>query len=175
MTVTDGSRSLYGLTEQGRSLEAIIGAIARWWIRHGLEDLDIDATCFNETSAQSVVESLPFMVNEEAARDVDLVFELRLTGEGGGVYSVRVHDGVCEVAAGFGERADVRYTASARIWCGVALGLIDASEVYANGLFVKEGGREAMDRFFHQVSRPGATSPTDAGPRAHPSFERSGT
>lgn len=174
-SVSDGSRSVYGLTAEGRSLEPIIGAIARWWIRHGLEDLDVDATRFNETSAQSVVESLPFMVKEEAARGVDLVFELRLTGEGGGVFTVRVHDGACEVAAGFAERADVRYTAAARVWCGVALGLIDAREVHATGLLVKEGSREAMDRFFHQVSRPGAASPTDAAPSAHKSLERSGT
>ena len=173
-TVSDGSRSLYGLTAEGRSLEPIIGAIARWWIRHGLEALEIDPTRFNETSALSVVESLPFMLKEETARGVDLVFELRLTGEGGGVFTVRVHDGRCEVAAGFAERADVRYTAPARIWCGVALGLVDARKVYAEGLLVKEGGREAMDRFFHQVSRPDTASATDAVPGA-PSLERSGT
>jgi len=174
-SVADGSRSVYGLTEQGRSLEPIIGAIARWWIRHGLEAMDVDASRFNETSARSVVESLPFMVKEEEARGVDLVFELRLTGDGGGVYTVRVHDGTCEVAAGFSERADVRYTADARIWCGVALGLVDAREVFAKGLLTKEGGREAMDRFFHQVSRPsGAASSSDAAGADHPR-ERSGT
>jgi DNA-binding HxlR family transcriptional regulator len=174
-SVSDGSRSVYGLTAEGRSLEPIIGAIARWWIRHGLEALDIDATRFNETSAQSVVESLPFMVREDAARGLDLVFELRLTGEGGGVFTVRIHDGACEVASGFAERADVRYTASARTWCGVALGLIDARKAHADGLFAKEGGREAMDRYFHQVSRPDAASQTDAGPGDPHSRARSRT
>jgi DNA-binding HxlR family transcriptional regulator len=173
-SVADGSRSVYGLTAQGRSLEPIIGSIARWWIRHGLEALDIDASRFNETSARSIVESLPFMVKEEEARNVDLVFELRLTGDGGGVFTVRVHDGICEVASSFSERADVRYTADARIWCGVALGLVDAREVFAKGLLVKEGGREAMDRFFHQVSRPpGAASAPDVADANHP-LERSG-
>lgn len=152
-SVSDGARAAYALTEQGRSLAPIVGAIARWWIRHGLVDLDVDATRFTETSAQSVIESLPFMLDEEAARGVDLTFEIRLTGAGGGVWSVRVHDGECSVRPGFAERADVRYTADARVWCGVALGLTSAREAHAAGTLQKEGGRDAMDRYFHQVSR----------------------
>ena len=152
-TVADGSRSIYALTPQGRSLEPIINTIARWWIQHGLEVLDIDAERFTQTSAQSVVESLPFMVREDRARGVDLTFEIRLTGTGGGVWTLHVHDGICHVHAGFAERADVRYTAEARVWCGVALGLIDARDVYKRGLLVKEGGHAAMDHYFHQVSR----------------------
>ena len=152
-TESDGARSVYTLTDQGRSLEPIIAAIARWWIRHGLVDLEVDPGRFNETSAQSVVEALPFMVDEERAAGVDLTFEIRLTGNGGGVWSVRVRDGACEVSPGFAEGADVRYTAEARIWCGVALGLIDARDVYKRGLMTKEGARYAMDHYFHQISR----------------------
>ena len=180
-SVADGARSVYALTEQGRSLEPIIVAIGRWWIQHGLEDLDIDARAFDQTSAQSVLESLPFMVRQETARDVDLRFEIRLSGAGGGVFTVHVHDGTCEVIPGFSEKADVRYTADARTWCGVALGLIDAREVHAKGLLVKEGGREAMDRYFHQVSRTRrragdeAPSPSFPPPAGRHRPERSGT
>jgi DNA-binding HxlR family transcriptional regulator len=152
ITVAEGSRSVYALTEEGRSLEPIVLSIGRWWIQRGLDHLAIDADRFTETSAQSVLEALPFMVREERARDVDLSFEIRLEGPGGGVWAVRVHDGTCTVQAGFAERADVRYTADARTWCGVALGLLDARDVYRRGLMVKEGGREAMDAYFHQVS-----------------------
>jgi DNA-binding HxlR family transcriptional regulator len=165
-SVAEGGRGVYALTEQGRSLAPIVGAIARWWIRHGLEDLDVDANRFTETSAQSVLESLPFMLDEKASRGVDLTFEIRLTGSGGGVWSVRVRDGECTVRPGFAERADVRYTAEARVWCGVALGLLPAKEAYAAGRLVKEGSREAMDRYFHQVSR---------GRRAKPSPETRAT
>lgn len=153
-TVADGSRSVYALSAQGRSLEPIIVAIGRWWIQHGLKDLDVDARAFDQTSPQSVLDSLPFMVREDTARDVDLRFEIRLTGEGGGLWTVHVHDGTCEVMPGSSGSPDVRYTAPARLWCGVALGLIDAREVHAKGQLVKEGGPEAMDRYFHQVSRP---------------------
>jgi DNA-binding HxlR family transcriptional regulator len=158
-SVADGGRAAYALTAQGESLAPIVGAIARWWIRHGLVDLDVDATRFTDTSAQSVLESLPFMLDEEASRGVDLTFEIRLTGGGGGVWTVRVHDGTCTVQPGFAERADVRYTAEARVWCGVALGLVSAREAFAAGRLRKEGGREKMDDYFHQVSRGRRTKP----------------
>ena len=158
----DGARSLYGLTAQGRSLEPIIAAIARWWLRQGIEHLDIDATRFTETSAQSILESLPFLLREDRAQGVDVTFEIRLTGAGGGVWSVHIHDGRCDIAPGFAERADVRYTAEARVWCGVALGIADARDLYKRGLMTKEGGREAMDHFFMQISRSSAGASEDA-------------
>ena len=158
----DGVRSLYGLTEQGRSLEPIIAAIARWWVRQGIEQLDIDAGRFTETSAQSILESLPFLLREDRAQGGDVTFEIRLTGAGGGVWSVHIHDGRCDVAPGFAEQADVRYTAEARVWCGVALGIADARDLYKRGLMTKEGGREAMDHFFMQISRPAASASEDA-------------
>jgi len=171
-TVADGSRSLYALTPQGRSLAPIINAIGRWWIRHGLRDLEIDPTRFTSTSAQSVIESLPFMVREERSAGIDLTFELRLRGDGGGVWTVQVRDGVCDVRSGFSQRADVRYTADAQIWCGVALGLIDARDLYKRGLLLKEGGHEAMDHYFHQVAPEGRARPVDQVLPQH-SLERS--
>jgi DNA-binding HxlR family transcriptional regulator len=150
-TVAEGSRSVYALTEEGRSLEPILVAIGRWWIQRGLEALGIDAQRFNETSAQSVLEALPFMVREDRAQAVDLTFEIRLEGPSGGVWTVRIHDGLCTVHPGFAGRADVRYTADAKVWCSVALGLLDARDVYRRGLLAKEGGRWAMDHYFHQV------------------------
>jgi hypothetical protein len=95
------------------------------------------------------------MVREERARGVDLTFEVRLEGEGGGVWSVRIHDGTCSVRPGFSERADVRYTADARVWCAVALGLRSAREVHRAGLMAKEGSRHALDHYFHQVPSAG--------------------
>ena len=156
-SVPDGGRSLYALSDEGRALEPVVVAIGRWWIQRGLEALGIDPRRFNATSAQSVLEALPFMVREDRARGVDLVFEIRLEGDGGGVWTVRIHDGACVVRPGFAERADVRYTADARVWCGVALGFHSAREMHRHGLLSKEGGRESLDHYFHQVPHPGRT------------------
>jgi DNA-binding HxlR family transcriptional regulator len=151
-------RSLYAVSERGRSLEPIIASLARWWIHHGIEDLDVDVGRFDETSPQSILEALPFLLREERAQGVDVVFEIRLEGEGGGVWSVAIHDGRCEVTRGFAERADVRYTADARAWCGVALGVLDARDVVKRGLLTKDGAAKALDHYFHRVSSLGGAT-----------------
>jgi hypothetical protein len=69
------------------------------------------------------------------------------------VWTVRIADGICTVRDGFAERADVRYTAEARVWCAVALGIAEAKAIYREGLMTKDGGREAMDYYFHQIAR----------------------
>jgi DNA-binding HxlR family transcriptional regulator len=165
-TVADGSRSLYAVTDRGRDLEPVIAAIARWYVLHALSDFEIDTRKFTATVPQSILEVLPFIVREERAQGVDITFEIRLQGEGGGVWSVHVHDGGCRVTRGFAERADVRYTADARHWCAVALGRLDARDAVERGLLLKDGGREAMDFYFHQISRPGADVPTGRDERS---------
>jgi DNA-binding HxlR family transcriptional regulator len=169
-SVAEGRRSAYAVTEQGRSLEPLIAALARWYVHHAVGDLGLDTQKFSDTSAQSIMESLPSLLREDRARGVDLTFEMRLDGRGGGVWTVHIHDGRCEVRQGFAERADVRYTAGARDWCAVALGHLSAREAIREGRMTKDGGRAALDHYFHQVARLSAESA--AGPPAS-SDERS--
>ena len=159
-TEPQGNRSIYRATEKGRSLEPIISSIARWWVREGITALDFDATRFTEPSALSVLEALPNLLREALSRTARIVFEIRLSGQGGGVWTVEIKDGRCEIRPEFAERADVRYTASARDWCAVALGVLDAKEAVKSGRLHKEGGPQAMDEFFHQIARsePRSTS-----------------
>ncbi len=150
-TVSAGSRSVYALTEAGSGLEPVIQSIGRWWIERGKEVLGVDTERFTETSAQSVLEALPFMLDRDRSRDADITFEIRLQGPGGGVWTIRILKGTCTVTSGFAENADVRYTADAKTWCAVCLNLIDARDAVKAGLLSKEGGRAAMDDYFHQV------------------------
>jgi DNA-binding HxlR family transcriptional regulator/putative sterol carrier protein len=156
-TVAEGGRSLYAVTDSGRELAPIVAALARWYVHHAVEDLDTDVSRFTETSPVSIMESLPFLLREERARGAEVTFEIRLTGKGGGPWSVHISGGECRVTPGFAPKADVRYTADARTWCAVALGLVDPRKALASGELSKEGGREAMDHYFHQIahrSRP---------------------
>jgi DNA-binding HxlR family transcriptional regulator len=152
----DGERGGYSATARAQDLAPVIAALARWYVLHALEDLELDRERFSETSAQSIMEALPFLLREERARGVQLVFEVRLTGAGGGVWTVAIDDGTCRVTQGFAPRADVQYTADARTWCAVALGFLDPRDARKRELLTKQGGREALDQFFHQVARPGA-------------------
>jgi len=159
-------RGAYALTEHGRSLEPIVAAIARWWVLHAMEEHIAGFGSFTETSAQSILESLPFLLREDRALGASLVFEIRLSGTGGGVWTVRIDAGACSVTRGFAERADVRYTADARVWCGVALGVVDARTALADGVMTKDGGPEALDRYFHQIARPPQAAETPRRARA---------
>jgi DNA-binding HxlR family transcriptional regulator len=152
--VVDDGRPAYALTPRGRTLEPIVASIARWWVLHAMEAHVAEADGFTATSAQSILESLPFLLREDRARDVELTFEIRLGGSGGGVWTVRIAKGECTVARGFAERADVRYTADAPTWCGVALGLVDARQALADGHMTKDGAAFALDHYFHQIARP---------------------
>ncbi len=152
----------YELTEIGRSLEPIVASIARWFTRHGIDALKLDIGRFTETSPQSILESLPFLLKEAPARDAHITFEIRLTGEGGGVWAVTIERGGCEVKPGFADHAEVRYTAEARVWCAMALGLADARELVRQGLVKKDGGAAAMDHYFHQISRSAGAAAENA-------------
>jgi len=167
-TVAQGARSHYGVTARGRSLEPIIAATARWWAHHGIEDLEIDTQQFTETSAQSVVEALPYLLREDRAGGTAVTFEIRLSGEGGGVWSVEIERGQCVVRSGFADRADVRYTAEARTWCAVALGLLEARDAVKRGLMTKDGSSQAMDHYFHQIPSRGIDSSALAGANEPP-------
>lgn len=172
-TVAERGRSVYAVTESGRTLEPIISALARWYIHHAVKDLSLDTDRFTETSAQSIFESLPWLLRDERARGANLTFEIRLSGPGGGVWSVRIEDGTCHVEPGFADRADVRYTADARVWCGVALGFLDARDALRRGLMTKDGARAALDHYFHQVATPRAAASGAAAEGASTAPERS--
>ena len=90
-----------------------------------------------------------------------MVFEVRLTGEGGGVWTITIRGGQCLIRNDFADHADVRYTADAQIWCGVALGVVDARDVVKRGLMTKDGANHAMDDYFHQPSRAGEEETQD--------------
>ncbi len=157
----------YAVTERGQSLEPIVSSIALWFTRHGFDALQLDTSHFTETSPQSIIESLPFLLRDEIAADARVAFEIRLTGEGGGVWTVQIDKGQCEVRQGFAEHAEVRYTADSEVWCAMALGLADARDLVKRGLVTKDGGPAAMDQYFHQVDR----SSEAAAPRSGDSEE----
>lgn len=150
-TVKAGSRHQYALTESGRELAPIVRAIARWWVLNRMENQGP----FRETSAASVIESLPFMLNEERARGVQIRYEVRLTGEGGGVWTVEIDDGDCRVAEGFAEHADVRYTADAHEWCLLAIGVNDDRAAVRTGVLTKDGLGGSMAWYFYQPGKHG--------------------
>lgn len=148
--VPEGGRSLYALTDLGRTLEPMVREIALWWVRHFMSE----AGPFKETTPASVVEALPFLLREDRARDVRITYELRLTGKGGGVWAIEIDDGTCQVHEGYAMRAQVRYTADARDWTLLAIGLMDDREAASDGRLTKDGQGGSIAWYFHQPYTP---------------------
>jgi putative sterol carrier protein len=67
---------------------------------------------------------------------------------------VEIDDGECFVRQQFAERADVRYTADARDWCAVAVGMMDDHEAFASGRLIKDGSGGSLAWYFNQIQRP---------------------
>ena len=59
--VQQGNRSLYGLTELGRTLEPLVRQIALWWVRNAMDQFGP----YSETAPASVMEALPFLLRED--------------------------------------------------------------------------------------------------------------
>jgi DNA-binding HxlR family transcriptional regulator len=149
-SVAVGNRALYALTERGLTLAPLVRDIARWWVQNAMDETGP----FSETTAASVVEALPFLLRDDRAKGVRVTYELRLTGKGGGVWTVDLRDGECAVREGFAERADIRYTADARDWCRLALGVVDDREAFERGRLKKDGKGGSMAWYFYQINRP---------------------
>jgi DNA-binding HxlR family transcriptional regulator len=145
-----GTRTQYALTERGGSLEPIVREIGRWWVLNEMRQTGP----YGPALPVTVVESLPFLLRDERARGVHAVYEIRLTGEGGGVWTLQIDDGVCRVREGFAPQADVRYTADARDWCMMALGRMDDREAVQSGRLKKDGHGGSLAWYFHQPSHP---------------------
>jgi len=58
------------------------------------------------------------------------------------------------VEEGFAPHAGVRYTADARDWTLLALGLLDDRDAYRDGRLVKDGQGGSIAWYFHQPYTP---------------------
>jgi len=156
--VEAGTRTHYGLTEFGRTLAPVVREIGRWWVQNAMAQ----PQPFSEASAATVVESLPFMLREDRAREMKICYEIRLTGDGGGVWTVEIRDGDCLVREGFADRADVRYTADAVDWCRIVFHVLDDRKAVRDGRLIKDGKGGSMAWYFYQPpTPPGLTEGTE--------------
>ena len=149
-TVRSGRRSLYGLTKAGRTLEPVVREIAQWWVQNEMPQTGP----YQETTPAAVVETLPYLLRHERTEGVNITYELRLTGAGGGVWTVTIDSGECRVREGFADHAQVRYTADARDWTRLAIGLMDDRKAFREGRLIKDGQGGSIAWYFYQPYQP---------------------
>jgi hypothetical protein len=129
--------------------------IAQWWVQNEMTE----RVPYQETTPASVVEALPYLLRHERTQGVKMTYELRLTGEGGGVWTVTIDDGECLVHEGFAHYAQVRYTVDARDWTLLAIGLMDDRQAFREGRLVKDGQGGSIAWYFYQPYQPERADP----------------
>lgn len=108
---------------------------------------------------------LYFAFDEEAASGVDAVFEFRLAGRGGGIYTVIVRDGECRIEmGGVDEEPDVVYDMEASTWLAMAQGRATGDEAVLLGKLRIRGDVE-LGRMFNDLFRPQGNEPVRAASR----------
>jgi hypothetical protein len=90
-------------------------------------------------SVEAAAEWLRKHFAPEAARGVRAVYQLELSGPGGGPLRVEIDDGVLHVGLRRCDGADVRICVSAADWCGVLAGGENAELLYMAGRIELEG------------------------------------
>jgi putative sterol carrier protein len=109
---------------------------------------------------------LYFAFDAEAARGVDAVFEFRLSGRGGGVFSVTVRDDDCRIEMGsITDAPDVVYDMEASTWLAMAQGHATGDEAVLLGKLRIRGDVE-LGRKFNELFQPQGNEPIRAASRS---------
>lgn len=95
----------------------------------------------------AVFEFMPRGFNASAAQGVKAVYLWRVTGEGGGVWAVRIADGKCEVTSGAVANPDVAFEISAQDLLDLVSGKLNGMEAVMTGRLKIEGDMTLAAQF----------------------------
>ncbi|HEY7874271.1 MAG TPA: ribonucleotide-diphosphate reductase subunit beta [Actinomycetota bacterium] len=105
---------------------------------------------------------LYFAFDAATAEGIDAVFEFRLSGRGGGVFTVIVRDGDCRILLGrVADKPDVIYDMEASTWLAMAQGRATGDEAVLLGKLRIRGDVE-LGRMFNDLFRPQGNEPIRA-------------
>jgi putative sterol carrier protein len=89
--------------------------------------------------AEATLHSLVKRFREEEAKDLTAVYQLRLTGDQGGLWHLTISDRHCLLAPGLAERPDVTITVAATEWVDLLAGRLDGYAAFVEGRVQVEG------------------------------------
>jgi len=85
------------------------------------------------TDVKEVFTALPKMFNSGAAQGLDAVFQLDVTGEGGGSWNVVIKDAACQIQEGTHEAPNVTLTMSCETWLSIVNRDLNAMQAFMGG------------------------------------------
>ena len=82
---------------------------------------------------KEVFSMMPEAFNAAAAQGLDAIFQLDITGEGGGNWNVVIKDGACQINEGSHESPNVTLTMSAETWLGIVNRELNGMQAFLSG------------------------------------------
>ncbi len=90
-------------------------------------------------SVKPLFEAMPAALNQEAAKDADVVYQFNISGEGGGQFVVAIKQGTCTVDEGLAPAPTVTVAASAADYFQIATGAYPFGLAFINGRLKVQG------------------------------------
>ena len=107
------------------------------------------------TTPDQYFASMPAAFQPERAKTLRVTYQFDLTGEGGGKWFVRIHDGELEVGQGERPEPDVTFRAEAKDYVAVAEGRMNPMLALATRKFRIEGNMGLAMKLQKIFKRPG--------------------
>jgi putative sterol carrier protein len=85
------------------------------------------------TDVKEVFSKMPEAFNAAAAQGVDAVFQLEITGEGGGSWHVMVKDATCQINEGTHSAPNVTLQMSAETWLAIVNRELNGMQAFLSG------------------------------------------
>ena len=91
------------------------------------------------TDVKEVFSMMPEAFNAAAAQDLNAIFQLDITGEGGGAWNVVIKDGACQINEGTHEAPNVTLTMSAETWLAIVNRELNGMQAFLSGKLKASG------------------------------------
>jgi len=91
------------------------------------------------SSASAIFEAMPGAFDAEAAKDVDVIFQYHISGDGGGDWSCIIKDGSCTINSGTHEKPTCTLRMADTDFVDMINGVLPAMQAYTSGKLKIEG------------------------------------
>jgi putative sterol carrier protein len=115
----------------------------------------------------TIMMGMPTAFNPEAAGDLDATIQYALTGEGGGMYHLRIKDGECTAHRGPAVNADLTINSPAEVWIAISRGELNGPQAYMEGKYQWSGDMSIMiimDKLFNKTGPQETPSSSSQSP-----------
>ena len=88
---------------------------------------------------KEVFSMMPEAFNASAAQGMDAIFQLDITGEGGGNWNVAIKDGACQINEGSHDSPNVTLTMSSETWLAIVNKQSNGMQAFVSGTLKVSG------------------------------------